>query len=131
MSWLWLGVDMAQRDFEGGLWLDGHGRKLGGYDNRLSGFKQVAKRLERIKQESGAEGIHLVVEPTGGYELRLVAFAFEQGWRVSLPNPARVREWANGVGYRTKTDAQDALLLAQFGAQTTPQPEQPLSPEVA
>lgn len=131
MSWLWLGVDMAQRDFEGGLWVNAHGRKLGSFSNRASGFDKLAARLERIKQESGAEGIHLVVEPTGGYELRLVAFAFEQGWRVSLPNPARVREWAGGVGYRSKTDSQDALMLAQFGAQTNPQPEQPLSPEVA
>jgi transposase len=60
--------------------------------------------------------VHLVVEPTGDYQLALVAFAYEQEWQVSLPNPKQVRDWAKGMGQRAKTDAQDARLLARYGA---------------
>ncbi|RIK38139.1 MAG: hypothetical protein DCC55_21950, partial [Chloroflexi bacterium] len=45
-----------------------------------------------------AAAVPWVVEPTGGYELALVAFAHEAGWAISLPNPRQVRQWAKGGG---------------------------------
>ena len=67
-----------------------------------------------------------MLEPTGGYELALVAFAYDHGWQVCLPNPKQVRDFAKGSGRRAKTDAQDALLLAQFGAEQKPEPQDEL-----
>ena len=79
-----------------------------------------------------APTLHLVVEPTGGYELPLVAFAYEQGWAVSLPNPRQVRDWAKGMGQRAKHDRQSARLLARYGATCRPQPQIPaLATEVS
>ena len=74
--------------------------------------------------------LRLVLEPTGGYEQPLARWALKQGWLVSLPNPRQVRDWAKGQGRRAKTDRQDALLLAHYGASTCPPPWQP-PPEAA
>jgi transposase len=75
--------------------------------------------------------MHWIVEPTGGYEQALLAFVHEQGWAISLPNPHQVRQWAKGSGQRAKTDRQDALLLARFGAAQQPTPHRPLASEVS
>ena len=80
--------------------------------------------LQKDRFQYQTTQIHLVLEPTGGYELGLVTFAHQQGWLVSLPNPKQVRRWAEGVGKRAKTDQQDARLLAEFGAKYQPKPQQ-------
>jgi len=84
---------------------------------------------------SGASGepIAIVLEPTGGYELAFALWARQQpGWQAHRPNPARVRAWARSQGGRAKTDRQDALLLARFGASAQPALPvwQPLASEV-
>jgi transposase len=71
--------------------------------------------------------IQVVLEATGGYEAALLAYAYAQGWGVSMPNPKKVRDWAKGVGYRVKTDRVDARILAHYGVERQP----PLRPQLA
>src|SRR5215211_3938545 len=111
------GVDMSKATFVGAVWMAGGAIELGKFDNNASGFRALHQCLLQQQAQQGASQIHLVVEPTGGYELALVAFAYEQGWLVSLPNPKQMREWAKGMGKRAKTDRVDAQLLAQFAAE--------------
>src|SRR5215471_21819561 len=94
------GVDMSKVSFVGAIWVEGRALALGQFANEASGFQALHQALQREQAEQGANEIHMVVEPTGGYELALVAFAYEQGWLVSLPNPRQVREWAKGIGKR-------------------------------
>ena len=47
------------------------------------------------------------------------------------PNPAQVRDWANGVGIRAKTDKQDAYVLARFAAERKPTPQGQVPTEIA
>ena len=122
-----LGIDIAAATFTAATWRDGRGALLGSFPNTPDGFAQLA--AHPALAHAGA--IHLVLEPTGGYELALAHFALQQGWQVSLPNPKQVRDFAKGRGRRAKTDGQDALLLAQFGAATDPPAWQPLPVEVA
>jgi transposase len=104
--------------------------RLGQFANDASGFAALAECLAgAILQDELV--IHLVVEPTGGYELALVVFAYEQGWQVSLPNPRQVRNWAKGTGQRAKNDRQDARLLARYGASCQPAAQAPLAAEVS
>ncbi len=75
-----------------------------------------------------------MLEPTGGDELAFALWARQQpGWQVHRPNPARVRAWARSQGLRAKTDQQDALLLARYGASAQPALPiwQPLASEVS
>jgi transposase len=125
------GVDMSKASFVGAVWVAGRALALGKFANDASGFQALQQALLQQQVEQGASQIHLVVEPTGGYELALVAFAYEQGWLVSLPNPRQVREWAKGIGKRAKTDKVDAQLLAQFAAERQPPAQPPLAAEVS
>ncbi|MCL5994916.1 MAG: IS110 family transposase [Chloroflexi bacterium] len=117
MSILYVGVDVSRKHLDVATC---HGEAqavfLGKFTNDQAGFGQLAQALQDLK----ASAIHLVMEPTGGYEQLLARFAIAQGWRVSLPNPAQVRDWARAEGRRSKTDRQDALLLARYGAHAHP-----------
>jgi transposase len=129
MSTRWVGADIAKANFV----VEVAGEQevaLGAFDNQPSGFEQLTAAIAKLGPVEASE-IHLIVEPTGGYELALVAFAYEQGWQVSLPNPKQVRDWAKGMGQRTKTDSQDARILARYGAACQPQPQAPLPSEVS
>jgi transposase len=129
MTTLWLGVDIAKANFVAEV-AGEREESLGSFDNQATGFEQLAAQIALL-EPAAASAVHLVVEPTGGYELALVAFAYEQGWQVSLPNPKQVRDWAKGMGQRSKTDEQDARLLARYGAACQPEPQAPLPSEVS
>jgi transposase len=126
-----LGVDIAQATFAAACWEAGRGRSLGEFANNPTGFEQLRERVAQIVPAGQAASVHLILEPTGGYELGLAGFALAQGWRVSLPNPRHVRDFAKGRGQRAKTDKQDALLLARSGAERQPPPWAPLPQAVS
>ena len=116
-----IGVDIAKASFAGACWKNGSGSRWGAFTNDAEGFQELCKRVDAEREPD--ETVHLVLEPTGGYELALVLFAREQGWTVYLPNPARARAWAVSKGRRGKTDAMDALTLAQYGYEQKPHPQ--------
>ncbi len=99
---------------------------LGRFGNAAAGWEALAAAVEPVAQRQQAQCIHLIIEPTGGYEAGLLAFAYARGWQVTLVNPLQVRRWASGQGVRAKTDRQDARVLAWFGASTQPAPQDPL-----
>lgn len=104
---------------------------LGNFPNDETGFRAVAKILKQEAKQAGAEQICIIVEPTGGYERLLVMFALKQGWRVSIPNPFKVRQWAKGMGIRAKTDRLDARMLARYGASKPMPAYKPLPEHIA
>lgn len=126
---IYIGVDIAQESFEAGLWQTKGGQPLGHYPNRQEGWELLAKTLRKDNIE-GQGQILLVLEATGGYELGLAAYAYAQNWQVCLPNPKTVRDWAKGSGWRSKSDRQDALMLAQYGSEKQPAPQDELPPHV-
>jgi transposase len=64
----------------------------------------------------------IVLEATGGYERPLVAACALAQLPVAVVNPRQVRAFAQALGRTAKTDAIDARVLAQFGAQLRPAP---------
>ncbi len=122
---LMVGVDIAKSDFAvATVWCE-RLTYQGKTTNTPEECLAFVNRMEELRQECGAEAIHLLIEPTGGYELQLVSEAYRRNWRVTLVNPLTVRRWQQGRGKRTKTDRQDALMLAAFGADKNPAPQQP------
>jgi transposase len=99
-------------------------RFLGRFDNDASGWQELAAQVKAVAKAEHATELHLMLEPTGGYEAGLLTFAYQQGWLVTLVNPLQVRRWAEGQGVRAKTDRQDALVLAWFAATTQPSPQE-------
>ena len=131
MNTLWVGIDMAKASLTAAAVWQTESFPLGDFSNESEGFTALATQIQAAQARCGAAAVQWVVEPTGGYELPLVTYAHEQGWAISLPNPRQVRQWAQGTGQRAKTDRQDALLLARFGAAQQPVPHRPLALEVS
>jgi transposase len=125
MSIFYVGIDISQATFTSSLWFKEKPLDLGEFSNDLAGFEALAVVLAPYRASDQAT-IHIILEATGGYELRLLAFINQQGWLFSLPNPQRVREWARGMGYRSKTDRVDGRMLAHFGQQCHPPAQSPV-----
>ncbi len=73
----------------------------------------------------------VVMEATGHYWQNLFATLAAHGFTVALVNPLRTQRFAEEDLRRTKTDAIDALGLADFGRQKRPQPTRLPEPATA
>lgn len=126
-----IGADIAKAKFEVAVRGSDGEQSWGSFRNTPEGFEQLAQRLAAAQPEPEPAAVLLVLEPTGGYELALAGFGYELGWRVSRPNPKRVRDWAKSCGRRAKTDRVDARDLVGYGANQSPTRYQPLPPELS
>jgi transposase len=64
----------------------------------------------------------VVLEATGGYELRAAGALAAAGLPVAVVNPRQVRSYARSVGQLAKTDKIDARILVRFAAAVHPEP---------
>ena len=93
--------------------------------NTLDGHRQLRRML---KEHTIAL---IVLEATGGYEKPLAAELLEAGLPVVVANPRQVRDFANGLGQRAKTDPIDAHVLAKFAQIVQPAPKTHSTPQTA
>ena len=75
--------------------------------NSIDGFRD----LRDLARKSGAT---VCVEPTGGYEMELVAFMHKFGVPVAYADALRVRQFAKAEGCLSKNDMVDAALISRF-----------------
>lgn len=64
----------------------------------------------------------VVLEATGGYELRAAGVLAAAQLPVAVVNPRQVRSYARSVGQLAKTDRIDARILVRFAAGVRPEP---------
>jgi transposase len=64
----------------------------------------------------------VVLEATGGYELRAAGSLAAAHLPVAVVNPRQVRSYARSVGQLAKTDRIDARILVRFAAAVRPEP---------
>lgn len=80
--------------------------------------KGVGALVERLKRETLAL---IVLEATGGYELKAVSALAAEALPVVVVNPRQVRDFARSTGQLAKTDRIDARMLALFGERVRPE----------
>lgn len=80
-----------------------------------SGLRQVGRKLCAVKPAL------IVMEATGGLEVRLAAELSAQGLPVAVVNPRQARDFAKATGRLAKTDRVDAVMLADFACRVRPQ----------
>jgi transposase len=85
-------------------------------DNTDAGIAELVKQLQAMTPTL------VVLEATGGFELRLVAELAAVKLPVVVTNPRRVRNFARSTGKLAKTDKLDAKMLAHFAAALRPEP---------
>ncbi len=120
MEKLIAGVDMSKEKFTAAAGWQKVIQDQGEWVNTPSGCSTFADTMAEVAKHQGTNIIHLIIEPTGGYEAQLVAEAYRRGWWVTLVNPLDVSLWARGLGKRAKTDRQDARKLTQYGLEQNP-----------
>jgi transposase len=64
----------------------------------------------------------IVLEATGGLQLRAAAVLAAGGLPVAVVNPRQVRDFARATGRLAKTDALDAEAIARFAEAVQPEP---------
>jgi len=99
--------------------LDVHVRPTGTarrFPNTDAGHRQLVKFLTPIAPTLVA------LEATGGYSRAVAAELVAGRVPVVVLNPARVRQFAQALGRRAKTDAVDAAVLAEYADRIRPTP---------
>jgi len=115
---IYVGVDVAKAHLDYAL-QDQSGR----LSNTAAGVAGLIGRLQKL----GA-AVHVICEPTGGYERLLVEKLNAASIRVSVVNARQVRDLARAGGRLAKTDRIDAAMLARFGGVFAPKPTAAPSP---
>ena len=118
---VYLGIDVAKAKLDCTL-LDPlmDKRKSKAVSNDRAGLETLSAWL--AKQGVALGEVHGVMEATGVYHEQAAMWLSDAGMRVSVVNPAHVRDFARGLAVRTKTDGTDSVVLARYGALTQPEP---------
>ncbi|MDO6423780.1 IS110 family transposase [Saccharophagus degradans] len=97
--------------------------------NNHAGIEMLAQWLTKTTGSSQDE-ITVVMEATGIYHEKLAYSLFEKGFKVVVANPAQIKAYAKSLGATHKTDKQDSLVIARYGASNKPLLWQPEAAEV-
>lgn len=80
-----------------------------------AGIRRTVSRLEEVKPTL------IVIEATGGLEVRIATELAGKGLPVAVINPRQARDFAKATGQLAKTDRVDAAVLAAFARAIRPQ----------
>jgi transposase len=110
-----LGIDVSKGKFNVSLLRGGKYRHKA-FPNNSRGFEQLSEWLRGL----GVKELHACMESTGVYGEELAEYLHDQGFGVSIVNPARIKGFAQSELIRSKTDKVDASLIARFCASMNP-----------
>jgi transposase len=120
----YLGVDVSKAKLDCLLLDSTTGKvKSKSIQNTNAGFKQLIEWLAEKK----APDAHVIMEPTGVYHEPAALALTDAGLMLSLVNPAQLRQFAQGLGVKNKTDKADSSVLARYGETLKPEAWQPPS----
>lgn len=112
-----IGMDVSKEKVDC-FWLKDTSRRTGKskvFKNTPGEFPALIGWMVAQTGEAPAQ-LHFVMEATGIYHEALAHALHAAGTKVSVVNPAVVRDYAKSLAVRTKTDKQDARVLALLGA---------------
>jgi transposase len=109
MSNIILGVDISKLTFDVAL-LNDNKVKTKKFSNNSKGFCELTEWLKN----KGIDTAEVCMEATGGYEEKLAQYLYDNKFKVSVVNPARIKGFAMSKLSRVKTDKADAELIAYF-----------------
>lgn len=104
-----VGIDMSKQKFDAAL-LRNNKFKHKVFPNNKKGHEAMSAWL----QKQAIIAAHICMESTNVYGEALAEYLTDQGYMVSIVNPARIKGFAQSELSRTKTDKADASLIARF-----------------
>ncbi|QEY25505.1 IS110 family transposase [Neisseria zalophi] len=121
---MYLGIDVSKATIDcclisGGIFFDRR------FTNNTSGYRKLKEWLDGHK---ATETLHCCCEATGTYYEALAEYLCCY-YKMSVENPRKIKGFGSAVLQRSKTDKQDAKLIAQYCKAMTPEAWQQQSPE--
>lgn len=113
-----VGIDVSKKRLDVNVYGE---RVVTEWDNDSLGVSQLGEWLAQAKVKL------VVVEASGGVEMRLIGELAQRELPVAVVNPTRVRNFARAAGKLAKTDKIDARTIAEFGEKMNPAPKQLVS----
>lgn len=107
-----IGIDVSKSTLDVSIEPDGMTLHVA-YDE--AGIGQIVARLKKTAPTL------IVMEATGGLEVRIATELASEGLPVSVINPRQARDFAKATGRLAKTDQVDAAMLAEFAKAIRPQ----------
>lgn len=120
-----LGIDVSKAKFDAALLLDDK-VKTKKFNNTSEGFAELKQWLANKSICTAS----VCMEATGGYEALLAEYLYDNGFKVSVVNPARIKGFAMSRLSRVKTDKADCELIAYFCEAMKPDPWQPIAKHI-
>jgi transposase len=99
MSGIYLGIDVSKKTLDVALIFNNKTLSKQ-FRNSVEGFKLLAGWLKSLRISE----VHACLEATGSYSEAVALFLHEQGHRVSIVNPLRIKGYAQSNLPRNKTD---------------------------
>ena len=106
----YLGLDIGKTKIYAYLVLQDHQPKRKVIVNTAAGHQELLDWLSRQRFKQ----LHGCLEATSTYGHEIAKRLYEQSYRVSIANPEAVHAYAESRLSRTKTDAVDARLIAEY-----------------
>lgn len=126
-----VGIDVSKAKLDS-LWLkDAKNLKVKTkvHQNTKVGIEALATWLVNTTKCSPEE-VLVVMEATGIYHENVAYTLYNKGFAVAVVNPAQIKTYGKSLGNIHKTDKQDSLVIARFGASHSPQLWQPEPEEI-
>jgi transposase len=122
------GIDISKQDFVVAILTD---KKpiIKKFTNNKNGFNLLLKYFKKLKIDQAK----ICMEATGKYGENLANFLYKLAYQVSVVNPACIKAFAHTNLARNKTDATDALLIANYASKCNPRlftPKKPILKEI-
>jgi transposase len=109
-----IGIDVAKRFFDVYDTATKNDRRYTNDDDGISAcLTDVRRRPPAL----------IVLESTGGYEMKLAVALQAADLAVAVVNPKRIRDFARASGQLAKTDQIDARIIAHYAATLQPPPQ--------
>ena len=121
MSNIILGIDISKLTFDVALLIDNKA-KTKKFSNPSKGFSELKQWLKN----KGIDNAHVCMEATGGYEAKMAEYLYDNNFKVSVINPARIKGFSMSKLSRVKTDKADSELIARFCQVMQPDLWQPI-----
>jgi len=106
-----IGIDVSKQTLDVSIY-DGSKHEQYRVRNKFADFE--SKILSKLSNKN-MDDLLFVLENTGTYHLKLANGLYERGYEISVENPFKVKKYSEMLLCRSKTDAVDAKIIAEFG----------------
>lgn len=122
----WIGIDVSRLTLDTCIVKSEGKTAHRQFKNDSSGWA----KLLRWAQSFQCAELHFCLESTGAYGNGIAQFLANEGQKVSVENPARIKHFGISQGVLNKTDKVDAKVIATYTRASNPSPWRLNTPEV-